>query len=81
MKGSAKQQWGQLTDDDLSFIDGSRDKFLGRLQERYGISKEQAQNQINEWIMAVPADASDHQDQPASGGVKTEAQRARSSRN
>ena len=48
--GVAKQKWGKLTDDDLTFIDGSKDKFVGRLQERYGLSKEQAQNQLDEWV-------------------------------
>lgn len=49
-KGVAKQKWGKLTDDDLTFIGGSKDKFVGRLQERYGLSKEQAQNQLDEWV-------------------------------
>lgn len=55
VKGSAKQKWSKLTDDDLTFIDGSKDKFLGRLQERYGLSKEQAQTQIEEWGRTVPS--------------------------
>lgn len=55
MKGSVKQKWGRLTDDDLSFINGSRDKFVGRLEERYGLSKEQAQKQIEDWTSTVPA--------------------------
>ena len=55
MKGSVKQKWGKLTDDDLTFINGSREKFVGRLQERYGYSKEQAQMQIEEWTSTIPA--------------------------
>ena len=43
MKGAAKKQWGKLTDDDLEYMAGSRDQFVGRLQERYGIAKEEAQ--------------------------------------
>jgi len=43
LKGSAKQQWAKLTDDDLEYISGNRDRFVGRLQERYGIAKEEAQ--------------------------------------
>ena len=49
MKGSAKQQWGKLTDDDLEYIAGKRDNFVGRLQERYGIAKEEAQKKADEW--------------------------------
>jgi len=53
MKGSIKQQWGKLTDDDLEVIAGSRDKFVGRLQERYGIKKEEAQKQLDRWTQTV----------------------------
>jgi len=53
VKGTVKQRWGNLTDDDLTFIDGSKDKFIGRLQERYGLTKEQVLNQVNDWILTV----------------------------
>ncbi len=49
MKGSAKQQWGKLTDDDLDMIAGERDKLIGRLQERYGIAKDEAEKRADEW--------------------------------
>jgi len=49
MKGSVKQQWGKLTDDDLEIIDGQKDKLVGRLQERYGITKEEAARQVGDW--------------------------------
>ncbi len=52
MKGAAKKQWGKLTDDDLDYMAGSRDQFVGRLQERYGIAKEAAQKQADEWLQA-----------------------------
>jgi uncharacterized protein YjbJ (UPF0337 family) len=50
VKGSVKQKWSKLTDDDLDYIDGARDKFIGRLQERYGIAKEDAQRKADEWL-------------------------------
>ena len=50
--GAAKQKWGKLTDDDLDYIFGSRDRFVGRLQERYGVAKEEAQTQADEWLRA-----------------------------
>jgi uncharacterized protein YjbJ (UPF0337 family) len=53
MKGSVKQQWGKLTDDDLEVIAGSKDKLVGRLQERYGIKKEEAQRQLDRWSQTV----------------------------
>jgi uncharacterized protein YjbJ (UPF0337 family) len=54
MKGSMKQKWGKLTDDDLDYIAGSRDKFVGRLQERYGVNKEEAQKQADQWLKTHP---------------------------
>jgi uncharacterized protein YjbJ (UPF0337 family) len=52
MKGSAKQQWGKLTDDDLDVINGQQDTLIGKIQERYGIAKEEAQKQADAWINA-----------------------------
>ena len=40
MKGSAKERWGKLTDDDLNVIGGKKDQLVGRVQERYGIAKD-----------------------------------------
>ncbi|MDZ5696711.1 CsbD family protein [Chelativorans sp. M5D2P16] len=48
-KGKAKQQWGNLTDDDLDRAEGSRDQLAGRIQERYGVAKEEAERQVDEW--------------------------------
>jgi uncharacterized protein YjbJ (UPF0337 family) len=48
-KGSVKQKWGRLTDDDLEFIAGKRDQLVGRIQERYGISKAEAQKEVENW--------------------------------
>ena len=53
LKGKIKEQWGKLTDDDLEVIAGSKDKFVGRLQERYGIAKEDAQAQLDDWLVKV----------------------------
>lgn len=50
MKGAAKQQWGKLTDDDLEVIAGKRDTLIGKLQERYGMVKEEAQRKADEWL-------------------------------
>jgi uncharacterized protein YjbJ (UPF0337 family) len=52
MKGAAKQQWGKLTDDDLEVINGQRESLIGKLQERYGIAREEAQRRTDEWIKA-----------------------------
>jgi uncharacterized protein YjbJ (UPF0337 family) len=49
MKGSVKQKWGKLTDDDLDVIAGKQDQLAGRIQERYGITKEEAAKQVRDW--------------------------------
>ena len=48
-KGELKQQWGKLTDDDLTYIEGSRDKMIGKVQERYGIARDEADRKVAEW--------------------------------
>ena len=50
VKGSIKERWGKLTDDDLDVIAGQRDQLAGRIQERYGIAKDQARQQVEDWM-------------------------------
>lgn len=49
LKGKIKEHWGDLTDDDLSQIDGKKDQLLGKLQKRYGIEKEKAEVELAAW--------------------------------
>lgn len=56
LKGSVKQRWGKLTDDDLTALSGKKDEFVGKLQERYGITKEQATKEADEWARASNSD-------------------------
>ena len=46
-KGQVKEWWGKLTDDDLTRVEGNRDKLVGVLQERYGYAKERAEQEID----------------------------------
>jgi uncharacterized protein YjbJ (UPF0337 family) len=48
-KGAVKEQWGKLTDDDLMEIEGRREKLVGKIQTRYGISHDQAEAQVAGW--------------------------------
>ena len=50
MKGHVKQFWAKLTDDEIDKIDGQFEEFVGRVQERYGYSKEDARNKVNEFL-------------------------------
>lgn len=49
LKGKVKEQWGKLTDDDLDVIAGKRDQLVGRLQERAGIARDEAEKQVKDW--------------------------------
>jgi uncharacterized protein YjbJ (UPF0337 family) len=49
MKGDFKKKWGELTDDDWKQIDGDKDKLLGVLQQKYGRTKEQAQQEFDDF--------------------------------
>ena len=49
MSGKVKEQWGKLTDDDLTEIAGKRDQLSGKLQARYGMAKEEAERQLREF--------------------------------
>lgn len=52
--GKIKEEWGDLTDDDLTEIEGKRDQLAGKLQERYGIAKEEAERRISDWESRHP---------------------------
>jgi uncharacterized protein YjbJ (UPF0337 family) len=49
-KGDVKIQWGKLTDDDLSQINGNVDKLIGAVQERYGYARERAESEVNQMV-------------------------------
>ncbi|HEY6552972.1 MAG TPA: CsbD family protein [Vicinamibacteria bacterium] len=55
LQGKARQQWGKLTDDDLSLIKGNRDILLGKIQERYGRTREEAMKDIDTWLQGEGA--------------------------
>jgi uncharacterized protein YjbJ (UPF0337 family) len=48
-KGTIKEQWGKLTDDDLMEIQGRRDQLVGKIQTRYGVSQAEAEAQVSGW--------------------------------
>ena len=50
MKGDIKIKWGKLTDDDLIKAEGSYDKLLGSIQERYGYERDRAEREMTEWL-------------------------------
>ena len=49
MKGARKTRWGKLTDDEFDQMAGHRDQLVGKIQERYGCAKDEAEKQVQEW--------------------------------
>ena len=54
LKGKIKEQWGKLTDDDLDVIAGKRDQMVGKLQQRHGLTQEEAHEQLDDWHRKNP---------------------------
>lgn len=50
LRGAAKVQWGKLTDDEFDEIAGHRDKLLGKLQEKYGYTREEAEREVDRFV-------------------------------
>ena len=53
-KGKIKQKWGQLTDDDLTQVNGRRDQLEGRIQQRYGLAKDMVRKDVDDWLNSQP---------------------------
>jgi uncharacterized protein YjbJ (UPF0337 family) len=56
MRGSVKEKFGKLTDNDITQINGNREKLVGIIQERYGIAREEAQKRADEWASTLAAE-------------------------
>ena len=54
LKGKAREQWGKLTDDDLTEIDGRREQLEGKIQQRYGYAKDQTKKEVDDWFNRLP---------------------------
>lgn len=52
-KGTAREKWGKLTDNDWEVAAGKKDQLVGRIQERYGYSKDQAERELDDWGRTV----------------------------
>ena len=58
LRGRIKETWGDLSDDDLDRFDGQRDQFVGHIQERYGMSRQDVERRLDEIDRAEGADSS-----------------------
>jgi uncharacterized protein YjbJ (UPF0337 family) len=53
LKGKAQQAWGDFTDDELDVIEGKREELIGRLQSKYGYTKEKAEEEADSWVQKL----------------------------
>lgn len=49
LKGKVREKWGDLTDDDVNRMEGEQEQLIGAIQKRYGIAREEAERQVNDW--------------------------------
>jgi len=56
LKGSVREKWAKITDDDHELIAGKKDRFVGKLQERYGLAKDRAEIEIDDYINTMNND-------------------------
>jgi uncharacterized protein YjbJ (UPF0337 family) len=56
--GKVKVKWGKLTDDDVTAVNGKKEQLVGKIQERYGVAKDAAEKQVDEFIQSFSADDS-----------------------
>jgi uncharacterized protein YjbJ (UPF0337 family) len=56
LKGQVRSKWSKLTDDDIGVLDGKRETLVGKLTERYGIMKDEAEKQVDGWLGSLDAD-------------------------
>jgi len=66
--GKVKEKWGKLTDDDLQVIAGKRDQLIGKIRERYGIAKEEAARQVDEFSRTYGTDETTTRERTRSAG-------------
>lgn len=53
MKGKARASWGELTDDELTQIGGKKDQLVGKLQQKYGLEREEAERRADDWASGL----------------------------
>jgi uncharacterized protein YjbJ (UPF0337 family) len=53
LAGKVKSKWGKLTDDDMTVLEGKREELAGRIQERYGCAKEQAEKELADFCKTL----------------------------
>lgn len=58
LKGTVREKWAKITDDDVELIAGKKDRFVGKLQERYGYAKDRAETELDNYISTMKSSKS-----------------------
>lgn len=56
LKGTVREKWAKFTDDDVELIAGKKDRFVGKIQERYGYAKDRAETEADEYLASMNKD-------------------------
>jgi uncharacterized protein YjbJ (UPF0337 family) len=56
LKGRVREQWAKLTDDDVNTVQGRTQQLVGKIQERYGLARDEAERQVDAWIRSQEAE-------------------------
>lgn len=71
VKGQIKEKWGKLTDNDLTVIKGKKDQLLGKLHERYGLGKEEAERELSGFLKNCKCSSDTRRDDTSSDSEST----------
>jgi uncharacterized protein YjbJ (UPF0337 family) len=55
-KGDVRSKWAKLSDDDMSAVGARKDKLIGKIQERYGVLRDDAERQVDAWLAGIKSD-------------------------
>jgi uncharacterized protein YjbJ (UPF0337 family) len=65
LKGELKSKWAKLTDEDLAKLEAKKDQLVGKIQERYGVMRDAAERQVDEWMSSRRGRQEQQQPPPA----------------
>ncbi len=69
--GKVREKWGKLTDADLEVIHGRREVLIGKIQEHYGVAKEEAHRQVDEFFKTLSTDSDTERNEKARGAGRS----------
>jgi uncharacterized protein YjbJ (UPF0337 family) len=77
MQAQVKSKWAKLTDDDLKNLNAKKDMLIGKIQTRYGVLKDEAERQVDEWMAKMPDSPNRTTSPPETKASRNEVDRAK----